>query len=269
MVRGIERRPLFVDDEDRRDLLERLDRILPEHGVRCFAWALMGNHFHLALQTGPMPLYRAMQRVGTGYAGRFNRRNDRVGHLVQNRFRSRRVGSDADLVGLVRYIHLNPMKGGLADSLDALSRFEWCGHGALVGALPAHRFHSVNAARRLWGDGCDWEAQLLAWMREGIVAPAEATLDDPKNERERRWRKFLRLHARFCRERGVDPAELRAGARVPAVSGVRNALARAAVHELGLARARVARLLGVSPQAVGRAAGRREPPPGPGSLKFR
>jgi len=55
IVRGIERRLIFKDDLDRRDLLRRLSEILPDAGMSCPAWALMPNHVHLVVRTGPCP----------------------------------------------------------------------------------------------------------------------------------------------------------------------------------------------------------------------
>ena len=88
MVRGIERRKIFRDDQDRDAFRERLGRILPESATPCYAWALMPNHAHLLLQTGRVPVATVMGRLLTGYAGTFNRRHRRHGPLVQNRYKS-------------------------------------------------------------------------------------------------------------------------------------------------------------------------------------
>ena len=90
MVRGIEGRPIFSDDHDRRELLSRISRVFPECGTRCYAWALMPNHAHLVIRTGHRRLSHVMARLGAGYAGYFNERHARAGHLFQiatSRFR--------------------------------------------------------------------------------------------------------------------------------------------------------------------------------------
>ena len=51
IVRGIERRKLFADDEDRNDVVKRLGDLVLETQTQCYAWALMPNHFHLAVST--------------------------------------------------------------------------------------------------------------------------------------------------------------------------------------------------------------------------
>lgn len=76
ICRGIERCDIFKDDLDRDDFVTRLGTILVETSTRCYAWALIPNHFHLLLQTGKAPVATVMRRLLTGYATKFNRRLD-------------------------------------------------------------------------------------------------------------------------------------------------------------------------------------------------
>jgi putative transposase len=95
MVRGIEGRALFRDDSDHAEFVERLARLVPAAGLTVYAWALLPNHAHLLVRTGPMPLARIMRRLFTGYAGAFNHRHRRRSHLFQNRYKSIVVEADA------------------------------------------------------------------------------------------------------------------------------------------------------------------------------
>ena len=88
MCRGIERRDIFRDTQDRRNFVERLGRAVSETATSCLAWCLMPNHFHLLLRTGQSPISGVMRRVLTGYAVTFNRKHQRSGHLFQNRYKS-------------------------------------------------------------------------------------------------------------------------------------------------------------------------------------
>jgi REP element-mobilizing transposase RayT len=133
ITRGIERRKIIRDDTDRDDFLERQDGILRESQTRCFAWALVPNHFHLLLRTGLVPISSVMRRLLTGYAVTFNLRHRRSGHLFQNRYKSILCQEDAYLLELVRYIHLNPLSARLVPDLKALNRYRFCGHGVLMG----------------------------------------------------------------------------------------------------------------------------------------
>jgi REP element-mobilizing transposase RayT len=133
ICRGIERRNIFRDDTDRDNFVERFGRVISETQTLCYAWALMPNHFHLLLQTGNVTISTVMRRLLTGYAVSFNRRHRRTGHLFQNRYKSILCQKDTYLLELVRYIHLNPLRSGLVNSLKQLDRYKYCGHTFLMG----------------------------------------------------------------------------------------------------------------------------------------
>jgi len=136
MVRGIERTTIFRDDRDRGDFVARLAALVRAAGLTVYAWALLPNHAHLLLRTGERPLPRVMRSLLTGYAGAFNRRHKRVGHLFQNRYKSIVVDEAVYLLELVRYIHLNPVRTQVVPDLRALARYPWSGHSALCGTVP-------------------------------------------------------------------------------------------------------------------------------------
>lgn len=173
MVRGIEGAPIFREVEDRQDFVDRACRIFPECGASCFGWVVMSNHAHLVVQTAAGMLSRVMQRLNTGVAVRFNRLRERRGYLFMDRFRSRIVESDADLIGLIRYVHANPLEAGLVPSLEALAAYPWSGHGALVGARDPLPFEAVSAALSLFdADPERARTELLAWMARDPEPPA-------------------------------------------------------------------------------------------------
>jgi putative transposase len=136
MVRGIEGRSIFSDDTDRQDWVDRLATVGPETGLSVIAWALLPNHIHLLVRTGERPLATAMRRLLTGYAGAFNRRHKRAGHLFQNRYKSILVEEEPYLLELVRYVHLNPLRAKTVSNLDMLDGYPWTGHSALMGRMP-------------------------------------------------------------------------------------------------------------------------------------
>ena len=136
MMRGIERRPIFRDDQDRADFATRVAALATAGAWTVYAWALLPNHAHLLVRTGTRPLARSMRSLLTGYAGAFNRRHKRVGHLFQNRYKSIVIEEEPYLLELVRYLHLNPLRAGVLTSLPALDRYPWTGHSALLGRVP-------------------------------------------------------------------------------------------------------------------------------------
>lgn len=242
MIRGIERRRIFHDTEDYEDFLARLDRLVPELGFLIFTWVLMPNHAHFALQTGPVPLPRLMARLGTGYAVRFNNRHQRVGHLVQNRYRSRLVEDDRDLLGLIRYIHGNPLRAGLVPSAEALGGFPWCGYAALTGERPARPFEAPTATLRLLAEEpAEARRHLRHWMQQ----PADSTdLATPA---------LAELIQAVCTAHGLPPEALGGGQRGRPVLEARSELARRATQDLDFPIRAVARALGVSDSTMSRA----------------
>jgi REP-associated tyrosine transposase len=145
IVRGIERREIFVDDSDRQYFVERLSFLLGKTGTDCFAWSLMSNHFHLLLRPRNANLAALMRRLLTGYAVRFNLLHNRSGHLFQNRYKSIVCDEDEYLLELVRYIHLNPLRAGLVTNVEGLGRFPWSGHSVVMGRgeMPGQDVDSV------------------------------------------------------------------------------------------------------------------------------
>ncbi len=135
MIRGMERREIFLDHRDQEDLQERLAHLLPQTGTPCYAWALMPNHAHFLLRRGVTPMATVMRRLLTGYAVRFNRRHERSGRLFQNRYKSIVCQENAYFKELVRYIHLNPVRAGVVTTVQELADHPHCGHGALMGRI--------------------------------------------------------------------------------------------------------------------------------------
>jgi REP element-mobilizing transposase RayT len=256
MLRGIERRRLFVDGCDRGDMLLRLAKLIPALGFQCFAWAFMPNHVHLVVRSGPVHLSRLLARLGTGYAVRFNSRHGRVGHLFQNRFRSRVVVDDADLHGLVLYVSRNPLDAGLVRDVAALEQYPWCGLGALMGHRVPHPFEAHDAALKLFGAQTEpAREQLRALLGDPEAASARSDpFDDeaPPATPAPSGRGFEELVDEVCSAVNVSPAQLGSRSRTPRLAAVRSAVVTRAARELGLSGAEIARRLGISRAAVSR-----------------
>lgn len=134
--RGVEKRKIFLDDQDYRVFLHLLKYYLSptdkqavnpvittgntklirprplknlKNEVNLIAYCLMPNHFHLLLMQKTIDgMTKLLRRVCTTYAMYFNRRYNRVGYLFQGRYKAAKVDDDAGLLYISRYIHLNP-----------------------------------------------------------------------------------------------------------------------------------------------------------------
>ncbi|MFH1629800.1 MAG: transposase [Pseudomonadota bacterium] len=135
IVRGIERKSIVNDDKDRYDFVSRMGGLSSETDTAIYAWSLMSNHAHILLRSGGAGLPKFMRRLLTGYAVVYNHRHSRHGHLFQNRYKSIVCEEDAYFKELIRYIHLNPLRAGLARDMKELDRYRWCGHAVLMGKV--------------------------------------------------------------------------------------------------------------------------------------
>lgn len=135
MGRGIEKMMIFRSKYDREDFITRLEELCSKGSWVVYAWALLSNHFHILLRTGNESLSKNMRRLLTGYVINFNRRHKRYGHLFQNRYKSIICEDDPYLLELTRYIHLNPVRAGIVENLEALNNFAWTGHSAILGKV--------------------------------------------------------------------------------------------------------------------------------------
>ncbi len=114
IVRGNQRRKTFRCDEDYKAYLDRLERYRAKFHLRIYAYCLMPNHVHLLLESGSAPLGNFMQGLQQSYTQYFNRSYRKVGHLFQGRYKAIICERDKYLLALLRYIHLNPVRAGLA-----------------------------------------------------------------------------------------------------------------------------------------------------------
>jgi len=148
IIRGIEKRKIVDDDRDREEFVLRMNQKAEDTHTILYAWSLMTNHAHILLRSGPSGLPGYMRRLLTGYAGYYNRRHARHGHLFQNRYKSIVCDEDVYLQELVRYIHLNPLRARLVRDMDALDRYRWSGHSTLMGTV------NISAQDRNFVLGC-------------------------------------------------------------------------------------------------------------------
>lgn len=88
MARGDGGKEIFEDDQDRKGFLFRLAKVCGSHGWRVHAWVLMGNYFHLLVETPEPNLVAGMKWMLGVYSQGWNRRRQRCGHVFQGRYKS-------------------------------------------------------------------------------------------------------------------------------------------------------------------------------------
>lgn len=129
-ARGNAREAIFKDDEDRKAFLAVLGKIVERYDWLCHAYCLMGNHYHLMIETPDGNLSQGMRQLNGVYTQTFNRRHRRVGHVLQGRFKAILVEKDSYLLELCRYIVLNPVR---AKMVKQPKHYAWSSYRATAG----------------------------------------------------------------------------------------------------------------------------------------
>lgn len=179
MARGDGGKRVFETDEDHFAFLSRLEEACASHGWRVHAWVLMGNHFHLLLETPQANLVSGMKWLLGVFSQGWNRARKRRGHVFQGRYKAVPVNGDAADAYYFRivadYIHLNPARAGLADGNERpLADYRWSSLSHYAkGKGPAWLESArVLGAFELARDGRGWRAY-VAWLEERAKAGGE------------------------------------------------------------------------------------------------
>ena len=120
--RGNERKAIFRSFGDREKFLSYLESATERYGAVVHVYCLMGNHYHLLLETPLGNLSKIMQHINGAYTNYFNTKRERSGHLLQGRYKAIVVEADEYAKELSRYIHLNPVRAGMVKIPE---EYEW------------------------------------------------------------------------------------------------------------------------------------------------
>ncbi len=125
MLRGNNRKNIFHKKEDYQIFLDIICAAADAYNFRIHLYCLMTNHIHLVVEVGDIPISRIMQSVSSRYANLHNKKYNKIGHLFQGRFKSKLISDDYYLMELCYYIHMNPIKAKICQSLD---EYHWSSH---------------------------------------------------------------------------------------------------------------------------------------------
>lgn len=131
ILRGINRQIMFEDNEDKEKFIDTLEKYKEVSEYEVYAYCIMDNHVHILIKEGNEPLSKIMKRIGVSYVYWYNYKYDRSGHLFQDRYKSEPVENDEYLLTVIRYIHQNPFKAGIVDSIG---QYQWSSHQEYIKA---------------------------------------------------------------------------------------------------------------------------------------
>jgi putative transposase len=168
--RGVEGRPIFLDDADRLFFLRTLGKVATRYEWRCFAYCLMTNHFHLLVEISEPNLGAGMQYLNGVYCGYFNRKHARYGHLVERRYHSVRLETEEHAQLACRYVPVNPVRAGICRRPRS---YEWSSYAATIGAARCPPFLAVDLLLSFF-EGDSREARLADYVEFVASAIEEA-----------------------------------------------------------------------------------------------
>lgn len=177
--RGTEQRNIFIDDADRLYFLECLLRNQEgkngEQRVHIMSYVLMTNHFHLLFeQQTDRGISNFMHDVSLGYAMYFNTKYERTGRLYSGTYKAKVINSDAYLLHISRYIHLNPLdifqpgwkKNGVTNKASAdlfLKNYRWSSYRHFLGLIH-DPIVEPGILADMFDDSIDYQQFLNDWI---------------------------------------------------------------------------------------------------------
>lgn len=131
-VRGHRKKDIFLSDDDREDFLAILAKTIETHNWYCYAYCLMGNHYHLLIETPEANLSQGMRDLNGKYTQSFNKKYGLTGTAFQGRFKSFLIEKEPYLLNVARYIDLNPVRANLVKEAHD---WRWSSYCAMVGLV--------------------------------------------------------------------------------------------------------------------------------------
>lgn len=119
---------IFYDDMDRNVFLERIKITKKEFNYKVYAYCLMSNHVHLVIEVPQEKFSKSIQSLTIRYASYFNKKYDRKGPFVQNRFKSKNIENQRYFLEVCRYVHRNPEKAGI----EKTNNYKWSSYNEYI-----------------------------------------------------------------------------------------------------------------------------------------
>jgi REP element-mobilizing transposase RayT len=174
--RGNERKNIFKDDKDRERFLVYLETAVSRYKVVIHLYCLMSNHYHLLLSTPEGNLSQIIRHINGGYTTYFNKRHNRAGHLFQGRYKAILVDADAYAGELSRYIHLNPVRAGIAKLPE---QYSWSSYAVYTGKAATPRWLNTDWLLQYFGTKTAAARKTYRLFTEAAMGTAE---EDPLRE---------------------------------------------------------------------------------------
>jgi putative transposase len=216
-LRGNHRQEIFRDPAD-RSALDAIARGACERtGARVIAYCWMTNHIHLVVRVDQQPLGDLMQIIGSRYARYLQRRCGTTGHLFERRYHTVLLIRQEQVLHVVRYVHLNPVRAGM---VATPADYPWSSHRCYVGVVDVPWIHPDAVLGPLAPGSAEARQVFARFCGEGVQTPevmniarellAERVADDVVSgaTRRRTGRTVDEIIATVCHRAGVREEHL-------------------------------------------------------------
>lgn len=118
ITRGNQKQRVFTEPIDYEMYLSILNKYKKRHKFKLFAFCLMPNHVHLVIEVKEAhKLNKIMRGLNLSYTLYFNSKYEKVGHLWQDRFKSKIIEKGSYLLGCINYIEANPVRASVVPEI--------------------------------------------------------------------------------------------------------------------------------------------------------
>jgi len=179
--RGNERKMIFLDEADRIKYLNILHTTIERFNWLCHVYCLMGNHYHLMIETPDANLAKGMKYLNQVYCQFFNWKYNRVGHVLQDRYKSYIVQKESYLLHCCRYMVLNPWEAKL---VQHPKEWKWSSYRATAGLEKPAPFLTTDWLMEIFGSD-------RKRARKNYVKFVEADMNEKSSKLEYKYQIFL------------------------------------------------------------------------------
>lgn len=130
MMRGNNKEMIFNKISEKQYFLDQLQHQVDEGKVSIVAYCLMDNHVHLMINSDLKSMSESLKWINIKFAGRYNYKYERIGHVFQDRYKSEIINTEEHLIQALRYIHNNPVA---AKMVYKASEYIWSSYNHYVG----------------------------------------------------------------------------------------------------------------------------------------
>ena len=240
MMRGNNREKIFRDEEDKTKIIDTLRETKKEEEYYLYAYCVMDNHIHLIIKENKDSIARTVKRIAASFSIYYNRKNKRIGHVFQERFKSEEIEDEKYLLSAIRYVHTNPQKA----DIGTIEGYKWSSYRDYMGK--GGRITDTDQILSMFSSSIEKARAELArfnheYSEETFLDIAEGKEIDQTNVEE-----YIN---KYLTEKGLEIGELRG----PAGKGELEELIKLLLEKSTFSRRGIASILGLNREVVRKA----------------